>query len=189
MIVKPHQVTWGIFSVLALLILLDGILLLYVRTVANASQDPNLLYRYTEDHVPVSQPDGYTARDVKIDAAASKKSGWAVRYAARECKFCQRDEALWNRLASELQRMGYVITVVVPSGRDAYPDDRLTPKGAQQEVYVNLAWIEHFRLTVTPTVLVFDSERGLIWAHQGMLDQADPESALRAIKSANEKIR
>ena len=78
--------------------------------------------------------------------------------------------------------MGYRVIVVVPTARDEYPNNTETPIGAQQESYINMEWIKQFRLTMTPTLLIFDPHQGLIWSHQGMLEPSDQTAAIRAIK-------
>jgi hypothetical protein len=172
-----------VIIVLGLVIVWDGCLFLYVKTVAGrATQDSDLLYRSNETHRLTIPPDGFTSNDLKADVNTSGKPGWIVRYTALGCEYCQADEPMWRRLSSELRKLGYQVIVIVPTTRDEYPSDSKTLVGAQQESLVNVGWIKQFRLNVTPTLLIFDTNRGLIWSHQGMLGEHDVESAFHTAK-------
>jgi thioredoxin-related protein len=86
-------------------------------------------------------------------------------------------------LAEELKKMGYQIIIVVPAPENEYSNNSQIPQGAPQESYVDMEWVKQFRLTVTPTLLVFDHAKGLIWSHEGVLDNGDPSAVIRKIKS------
>jgi hypothetical protein len=157
----------------------DASLWLYVKT--DKPENNPFLFRYGVKPEFTPPPDGFAADGEKA-AAPKSPSGWVVRYSAQSCKYCRKDENLWNPLQSELQRMGYQVFVVVPSARDEFSHQDASVLGTQQLTYVNMGWIKQFRLSETPTVLIFNND-GLIWSHQGTLGASDPASALDATKS------
>jgi len=89
----------------------------------------------------------------------------------------------WHPLSTTLQQLGYQVIILVPAAKDEYPKGAETPVGAPQESYVNLEWIRKFRLTKTPTLLIFNPRQELIWAHQGVLSSNDSISAIKTVKS------
>jgi hypothetical protein len=64
------------------------------------------------------------------------------------------------------------------------PPEEVIPKGSPQAVFVPMSWIKKFRLTFTPTFVVFGPSGRLLWTHQGTLAPDDMEAALEAVKSA-----
>lgn len=167
---------------LGVAISIDGGLYLYARaSIDRIARHTDLMYRSPGEREIVPPPDGYTssASMVSIPTAGS---GWAIRYASKDCQFCRADEPQWKLLSTELQRRGYRVIVVVPDAKEEYSPDAPSLAGAQQEAYVNIAWIKQFRLSVTPTLLLFAPNQTLIWAHEGALGAADRDSALRAVR-------
>ncbi len=164
--------------ILGMLIVIDGCLFIYVR--ANyPTDDPRVLYRFANESGPVAPPAGFTSKGVRASVETANATGWAIRYAALHCGYCRKDEPLWNPLKTDLQRLGYSVIVIVPHAEDEFPTSSLL--GASQEVYVDMEWIRHFRLESTPTLLIFDAKRGLIWSHEGTLNPADPARAITTI--------
>lgn len=111
--------------------------------------------------------------------------GFAVRYASSGCPFSRIDEQ-WNVLAPKLQERGLQVVVLLPNAQDEFSKDALVPKEAQQEAYVSIEWIKRYRLTLTPTLLIFDAHRRLIWHREGSLRPADTRAAIRAIDTARQ---
>jgi hypothetical protein len=196
-----RSINGGVILLLGVMIAADGAMILRVRAAAaHGVHEEDFLCRpgakaaavYGVHHAdpldrfarklePIPPPDGFTAKGVRVGIVPGRRAGWAVRYAANRCVYCRRDNTTWNRLAAELQRLGYQVIDVVPSAKDHYPNDA-APRGAPQEAYVSVKWIRRFRLTVTPTLLIFGPDQRLIWSRQGMLYPADPKSAVRVIE-------
>jgi len=126
-------------------------------------------------------PTGFTGDDQRTVAVSSASRGWAVRYASTNCHFCRDDQKRWSGLAEQLADKGYQIVTIVPDSQESYSADGLVPKASVQQAYVDLGWLKNFRLSATPTLLLFDSKHGLIWAHKGTLSIADPIDAMHKV--------
>lgn len=177
-----------VFGLLVLMIVMDGALFLHLNA-AYRGDNLELFHRSAFPSGVAPPPDGYTSSDPEGLVTVQSGHGWAIRYASRGCQYCQEDELLWNPLKSKLYGLGYKIIVLVPSAKDEFPANSPSLSGVQQESFVNIAWIRQFQLTVTPTLLIFDSRGRLIWLRQGMLAAGDPISALRAVKSSMDNIK
>jgi len=166
--------------ILGLVIVIDGILFIYVRyNLDSFAKDTSLLYRAGRESSPAQDPIGYTSTGAKIVPAT--KGGLAVRFASKDCQFSRADAANWNAISSEFHRRGYDVIIVVTKVEEQYPSDAPELKAAHQEAYVDMGWIERFRLTLTPTLLIFAPSKQLMWAHQGALRAEDVSSAERAM--------
>jgi hypothetical protein len=86
-------------------------------------------------------------------------------------------------LAQELKDMGIEPIVLLPNPQDEFLKRHLVPEGIPQEAFVDVEWIKHFSLSITPTLLIFDNHQRLIWQRQGMLDSADTSSAVKAVSA------
>ena len=47
--------------------------------------------------------------------------------------------------------------------------------------YVKMDWIKQFRLSSTPTVVIFDNKGRVLWQRRGMLKDVDYEAAEKII--------
>lgn len=169
-----------VIILVAAMIVVDGALYLrWHEAKDRASQDTGFLYRASGVHGAIPPPDGYTSKAVRVDLKTAGKSGWLVRYAAKGCEFCQRDEPSWMHFSERFRQLGYDVITVVPNAQQEYANGAEALTGSAQEAYVNMDWIKRFRLTGTPTLLVFSVDRGLIWVHVGTLEPDDLESAVR----------
>ena len=166
--------------VLGLVTLTDGALWLGVHHLIYAESRDTQLYRMPA-YQPDIPPDGISVDGKRIRLAPSSTPLWAIRYAAQGCEYCREDEPVWNDLATALRAHGFVVITVVPSARDGRPDDNAVLSSDREEVYVNIGWIKRYRLSMTPTVLIFKRDRGLVWQHQGTLARADVDSAIHTI--------
>ena len=177
-----HHVHDVLIRAALLFTLVDGVMFAFVswqgRHPSRALTD---FYRLPASRLSDAPPNGYTSAGSKDVFDAKNDPGWVVRYAAVDCRYCREDEPLWHQLSTKLQRRGYKVIVMVPAARDAYPSNAEALDGATQEVFVSMSWITRFRLNGTPTLLIIERERGLIWAHDGMLDAEDSAAALKAI--------
>ena len=110
-------------------------------------------------------------------------SGVAVRYASSQCGFSARDEE-WKGLASLLKERGIPVVVLLPRAEFAFPQDALVPAEATQVAYLSADWIKRYPLALTPTLLIFDADRRVVWHREGTLGPGDTKSAIRAIDAA-----
>jgi hypothetical protein len=103
-----------------------------------------------------------------------------MRYASNTCPFCAQDSE-WSRLAAQLTQLGMPVVVVLPEPDKAYAADRIVPTAARQAAFVPMEWAKQLRMTLTPTVILFDATGSLMWYRLGVLSGADVESAVRAV--------
>ena len=114
---------------------------------------------------------------------AGQNAGLAVWYGSSRCAYCRKDEE-WRRLAVALQERGVNVVVLLPSVADSFSNDELLLRNARQVRYLNGEWLRRYPLSVTPTLLLFDSNRRLIWHRYGMLGPKDVKTALSVIDEA-----
>lgn len=170
--------------VVLVLTIVDAALLIAVRYMANTvNTDVSHIYRDPDIRAALTPPMGFSASGDKLSSSFPGQGGWAVRFASQNCHFCKQDEYLWAKMATKLASKHVPIYVVVPSARDAYAPGAQTQASVIQESYVNVGWIKEFHLTKTPTLLIFDGRRGLIWSHEGTLNSVDITSAARIVDS------
>jgi hypothetical protein len=180
-----------VLALLAIAIATDGTLIIRARAASRAAElaTADSLRRPGSEDGPAPAPYGYTTAGEALDIIhPDGQTGWAIRYAAKGCEYC-RSDFRWGPLASQLENLNYQVVVLLPSAKDAFSEDTLVPQGALQEAYPSMDWIKRFRLTVTPTLLIFGPDRQLIWHRQGMLSPTDSQSVLRAIEAAGAKKR
>ena len=176
-----ERATCTIYMVLAAIVVADVFLLAYA-IVARHSANMSQLYFRNPLQARASAPfDGYSAAGAKITFDSAPTRGWAVRYASQACPHCRADEQQWNELKSQLLEKGYRIYVIPPSAQDAYPNDASSISGATQLPYVNVEWIKQYRLTGTPTTLLFSGSGKMFWSHLGEISKSDRVSALIAV--------
>jgi hypothetical protein len=161
------------------MIVLD--LVLFVRNSSAERRIENLdvVVKSVMGSEAIPKPVGFRRDGTRIDVSSARK-GWVIRYAGNGCKFCLQDTQ-WKNLAGNLQHAGFDVIVLLPGPQEEFPKNHLVPEGAPQEAFIDSEWIKHFRLLVTPTVLLFDSHQRLIWHRQGMLGSSDVSSALDAV--------
>jgi len=165
------------------MIVLDVVLLVRVSAANRRVQSIDTVLRSAAKNEVIPKPEGFARDGTRLNISDSGK-GWAIRYAEVGCKYCASD-AQWKLLASKLQEAGFEIIVLLPSPKGEYPQDGLVPKGIQQAAFMNVEWIKHFRLSVTPTILLFDNRQRLLWQRQGVLDSQDVASAVRVINGSS----
>jgi hypothetical protein len=170
------------FHLCALLIVVTATLFIKA-TIANGevASTSDSKYHFPNLSSGGSSPVGYDAEGMPARLDLHQHSGWAVRFASPHCHYSQQDEPTWRRLSSELNRRGVPIYIIVPTQTDAYPKDYTSTIGAVQLSYVDMEWLRRFRLTGTPTVLLFNREGGLVWSHRGLLHEKDASVALGSI--------
>jgi len=122
--------------------------------------------------------EGYGPSGEKTAGRAPRRSGGLiVRYASQDCGYCERDVE-WSHLASGAARYGFRVVFLLPSAVHAFSPDRLVPRGVRQIALVSMDWMRRFRITITPTLLVFGPDGGLLWQRQGVLSSEDTRAAL-----------
>lgn len=169
-------------GILAALVLVDfGLILRITLSARSGRADVSVL----RDGMPARNgqtPAAFDGMGVRIVDSPRNPVGWAVRYASRRCGYCLSD-AHWVELSSELRLLGVSVLVVLPRAEDEFLPNQLTPPGVPQATFISMGWIERFRLTFTPTLLVVDSRGRPVWQHEGTLTAADVTSALAAIRA------
>jgi hypothetical protein len=108
---------------------------------------------------------------------AGQDAGLAVWYGSSRCPYCRKDEE-WRRLAPALQQRGVRVLILLPSIADAFSEEEPLLRSAQQVAYINAEWLRRYPLSVTPTLLIFDTDQRLIWHRYGMLRPADVKTVL-----------
>lgn len=170
-----------ILPAIGMMTMVDGIL--YIYTVTHRSVPPSLILRQAEITTDFPMPGGYDSEGKRIEPHFNHGSGWVIRYASSECPYSRRDEELWNPLSAEFKKKGFRVLIVLPTFKDRYAKDAPEIDGDLQLAYVDPEWVGRYRLSVTPTLLVFDSVGRLTWFHQGMLSSVDVGEALGSVLS------
>ena len=135
-----------------------------------------------EAHSLVSPLIGFRSNGTPIPVSTDDAPGWVLRFASIRCHYCKKDEAFWSPLSKKLRDMGYKLIMVSPTAADAYPHEYEMSSGALQEAFLDMDSIRSLRLTMTPTLLIFDRRHGLIWSHNGTLDATSSAAALQVVK-------
>jgi len=105
----------------------------------------------------------------------------AVRYEDASCGFCEQDDQHgWAALAASLQAARCTFRLVLAEPANGKMR-HATPAAVPQLTLVQMGWLAQFRLTVTPTTLLFDRDGQLLWAHEGALGSVNIASAERLL--------
>lgn len=179
----------GVVAVLAVTIVVNLLLMVEARSrPSRATGEPVPLYRSLTAGDAAPRFEGFTAGDHMLRVMPSQpERGWAIRYISSKCGYCEADTH-GKRLAVELERSGRsVITLVPRAGEEVVVTDAVVRPESAQVAFVPMEWAKRFRLTGTPTFLIFGSTGRLIWHHEGTLAPADVEAALRVTKEAGER--
>jgi thioredoxin-related protein len=83
-------------------------------------------------------------------------------------------------LKSQLVKKGYRIYRIPPTWDESYSNSAPEVASETQISYVDVSWMKWYRLTSTPTTLLFDGHGKLIWSHIGTMDKDDQKSAMQA---------
>jgi hypothetical protein len=184
---KLFRIDRIIVVLMALLIAFDGLLFWHIRAVQDHSaQHSNDILRAPWLQGKSAVPVGFTSELEQVVPIAAANQGVAIRFSSKNCKYCQQDSPLWNKMATVLQQKGYQIIVLVPSAKDEYHRSDLVPADAKQMAYVNIEWLSHLRLHATPMLLIFDSRGDLMWSHEGVLALSDLGAAERIVGIKNQ---
>jgi hypothetical protein len=186
-IMKLFRIDRIIVALMALLVVFDGLLFWHIRAMQGQSaQHSSDIFRAPWLQGTSVVPVGLTSELERVVPVAAAGRGVAIRFASKNCKYCQQDTPLWNKMATALQQKGYQSIVLVPSAKDEYHRSDLVPAGAQQMAYVDIEWLSHLRLHATPLLLIFDSRGNLMWSHEGVLALSDLASAERMVGKKNQ---
>jgi hypothetical protein len=184
---KLFRIDGIIVALMALLIVFDGLLFWQIQAMQDQSaQHSGDIFRAPWLQGRSVVPVGFTSELKRVVPVAAAGRGVAIRVASKNCKYCQQDTPLWNKMAATLQQKGYHCIVLVPSAKDEYRHSDLVPAAAQQIDYVDIEWLSHLRLHVTPMLLIFDSRGNLMWSHEGVLALSDLASAERMVGIKNQ---
>ena len=104
-----------------------------------------------------------------------------IRYASRTCGYCARD-TVWPRLAEAMRLKGVSVAVLLPRAAEGFDPAALVPAQVPQVAFVSMEWMKRYRLTVTPTAMLFNRAGKLVWAQHGMLRPDSIASALRVLQ-------
>jgi predicted CoA-binding protein len=174
-----------VIVLVGLVVAVDGLMILSAQwAVVHRSHKTDSLYRDGASTSVIPPPAGFSAKGEQVVITPAQQKGWAVRYYAKDCHFCQQDEKQWGQVASELRRLGYRIIALSPESKQLGPDASQASIGAQQAAYVSMEWIRRLRLNATPTLLIFGPDQRMIWAQEGTLNWADRQSLVRTIEAA-----
>jgi len=175
---------FGRFITIALVVIMasNAFILVRIRLLINT----NAILRYKK--ISYIVPDGLTPATTKLlwDESLPAPSGWVVRYASNGCFYCKLDFE-WERLAPQLELLNYRTILLLPKEENQFDENQIIPKTAQQIAFIKMDWIKQFRFTGTPTVVIFDTNGRMLWHHNGIMSNADYESAKKAITN-NAKI-
>jgi len=172
----------GVSAVLASLLALDGFM------VAR-----NMLFRSPGRFAPRSAilvggdpprlAHAYAGDATAAMAARPASRGYVLRYSSQSCQY-SRNDLLWPTLADAFAKNNFDVSVLIPDHTSALLENEVFPKSARQIAFVPLDWMNHFQLTVTPTILAFDAGGRLVWHRVGMLRGVDVENAMAAMTTA-----
>lgn len=113
------------------------------------------------------------------DIRSRAEHGWAVRYVSKDCGYCETD-VHGKRLISELEELGMPVAILVPRAGEEVADGMFAAASPQM-TFVPVGWIKQLRLTVTPTLMIFDGKGALVWHHQGTLQPDDVTEAMSLV--------
>lgn len=168
---------------LAVIAMTDVVIVGYIALVRRSFHDSKYFYRETANRAVNSRPAGYTFSGERVTADSGVETGWAIRYAAQFCRYCREDEAKWQSVKRTLASRRYSIVTIPVTAGDSYPEGANALSGSVQISYVDVEWIKQYRLSATPTTLIFNKSGQMIWRHAGVMSDDDEESALQAIGS------
>jgi len=104
--------------------------------------------------------------------------GTIVWFGSDQCPYCKADREM-PRLVAALQKKGWQTIVLLPAYDQRFVPGVLGLSNVQMIPFVGGEWLKQFPLSVTPTLLMFDGERRLIWYKRGQLTPSDSMRALR----------
>lgn len=177
---------WSVAALLALLIAGDGLLLVRFRGAQRRLVDAEGVPRPGAPMGALPELGGYSSTGARVWMQPDPRSCWVVRYEARDCEYCRfGDRRAWPVFATGLRRLGCATAILLPTSGEALRfSAEVFPAGTPQVAFVNMDWIQRFRLEVTPTTMVFGPHRRLIWYRIGMLAPGDRRAAESRIRAA-----
>jgi hypothetical protein len=174
---------WLVAGVLGCVIVVDSVLTLRLWRVA-MGHDAVARIVVTRQPNDAGVPD-LLRSGLTVDGAPLPSDGppgpLVVRYAAKGCPYSHSDE-VWTSFAEEMRSRGAKVAVLLSAAKQAFDGETLVPSGIPQAAFVSLEWMSRFRLSSTPTVLLFDAGGALVWAEEGTLRSDSIERAVRALE-------
>jgi hypothetical protein len=177
-----------LFLTFASLIVTDAALLVVRHEAKKALlvQDPRSFFKTGSVNRSLQVPSGFADNGTRLKQDASLHSpGLVVRYASRNCHWCQQDQPFWNVLAQEALQKHYKVLIVTPNAGTEYPEDQVRPSHTEQITFVDVKWLADLRLRGTPTTLIAGPHNELLWGHEGALTAEDVNAATATIQKAH----
>ena len=172
----------AVYVLLAGVTVADVTLFSWLTVLAHrAATDPAPFVREKTDWAASIRPHGFSAAGTEVSVSSSSDKGWAVRYATAGCRFCRADQPKWSALKTELVARGFHIYDIPPYLLNLPSGESAGQKDETAIAFIDIGWMKQYRLTGTPTTLIFDRHGKIIWAHAGTMDEQDQKSALLTI--------
>lgn len=188
MIVSNQNFHKFVLSALACLMVIDAGLLFAHHRVSQAilEQDLYSYFRDVHGNRLLQMPTGFAENGTpQLATDPTQYAGVVVRFASRNCHYCQQDQPLWSVVAKQALQNHYQIVIVTPTSGAEYPRPSLNPTQASQVTFVNLQWTANLRLRGTPTTLIADTRSKFLWGHEGALTDEDAKMAVAAMERAH----
>ncbi len=181
MIFRANSASLTIHLLLASAMITDAALLGYMSLVQRSdTTSPYKYLRNASDTSLAIRPSGYSASGAMAEPVVpSPSQGWVIRYSTPGCEFSRADQKRWTNLKHALVSRGFRIYEIPPYASDL--DRRSVEQDETQIAFVDVDWMKRYRLTGTPTTIVFDKRGHVIWAHVGTMNEDDQKSALWAL--------
>jgi hypothetical protein len=178
---------WILGCLLAGIIVADGVLTALIW-LPQSEVEQRSLDAVVRDR-PTERRDAVLASGLTNDGSslpqAVQQAPVVVRYAAQSCGYCARDIE-WPQLAGQMRQRGVRVVVLLPRASERFSQDALVPSDAPQIAFISMEWMTQFRLTMTPTVMLYDTAGDLIWAQEGVLP---PDSVARAVRALGATVQ
>ena len=93
---------------------------------------------------------------------------YVVHYASKYCKWCKAESGLWNECARYFSRRGCEILTLAPTVSEM-PEPLGRDVAETQVAYIPFPLSESLRFGGTPTTIVLNHDRHVIWLSRGAL--------------------
>jgi hypothetical protein len=177
-----EKISVAAYVLLAVVATADVLMFAFVIFTKHAIRTPDGIFRDAQARKGGSPPRGFSTSGVPFSKRVDHGNGWVVHYASPTCVHCRTDEPRWSRLKMQLAAKGYEISQVPPAPSQAYAENAPELASETQISFVNVDWMKRFRLTATPTTLLFDRAGTLIWSQKGEMSEGDEKSAMYAVR-------
>jgi len=174
------RIKHALYLSLAIVAGVDVALFVYVTVARHLIPSTGAFIRGETISEVGSPPSGYSDEGEKIPAPKAGH-GWAVRYTTPECEFSRADRTPWSSLEGQLVARGYWIYEIAPRTGNLKVLRTSKETGKTHIAFVDVGWMKRYRLTATPTTVIFNERGKIVWTHVGTMGQDDQKSAVRAL--------